>query len=140
MKNINRLVNSQLVRSIESYDKLSQTVYELLHLNKEKHNLWVVIKQQNLTILTDNPYLGTQLQYQQQNICDELNRQYLLQLKNTKVKIIPPKGERKVSKEKCYVISDKAGQVLASIADDIEDEELKESLIKLSKGNQGISD
>ena len=133
MKNINSLVNSTLARSIKSYDKLSNAVYSLLHLNKEKHNIWVVVKQQNLTILTDNPYLGTQLQYQQQAICNELNRKFLLQLKTTKVKIVPPRMKKEKVKEDLFVISDKAGSILSSIAELIEDKELKESLNKLAK-------
>ena len=133
MKKISNLVNYQLTRSIESYDKLSHSVYEMLHLNKEKHNLWVVVKQQKLTIMTDNPYLGTQLRYQQDNIQKALNSEYLLELKESQVKIIPPKAQRQKIKEERFVISDKAGSILKSIADDIEDEELKQSLIQLSK-------
>ncbi|HIP94588.1 MAG TPA: DUF721 domain-containing protein [Leucothrix sp.] len=133
MKKASDFVNSQFIRSIETYDKLSNSIYELMHLNKEKHNLWVVVKQQKLTILTDNPYLGTQLQYQQQTICDALNRKFLLELKKTKVKIISPKAISKPKSEPRFVISEKASTVLESIANDIEDSELKASLLQLTK-------
>ena len=106
---------------------------QLHHLNKEKHNVWVVVKQQKLTILTDNPYLGTQLQYQQKAICEELNRKFLLQLKTTKVKIVPPSVKKEKVKEDLFVISDKAGSILSSIAEMIDDKELKESLKQLAK-------
>ena len=133
MKNISHLVNANLVRSIENHDKLSAAVYSLLHLNKEKHNVWVVVKQNQLTIMTDNPYLGTQLQYQQQNICDHLNQQFLLQLRSTKVRIIPPSTKASPKQGENFMISNKAGKILATIAEDIEDEALKESLLALSK-------
>ena len=133
MKKISNLVNSQLVQSIEIYDKLSDEVYELMHLNKQKHNVWVVVKQQQLTILTDNPYLGNQLRYQQQTICDALNRKFLLELKKSKVKIIPPKAKREVKKKERIVISDKTSSILESIANDIDDLELKASLLQLTK-------
>jgi len=136
MKKASDFVNSQFSRSIETYDKLSTSVYELMHLNKEKHNVWVVVKQQQLTILTDNPYLGTQLQYQQQTICDALNRQFLLELKKTKVKIIPPKAIREKKQEPRFVISDRASDALECIAKDIGDAELKASLLKLTKKKQ----
>ena len=133
MKKASDFVNSQFIRSIETYDKLSNSVCELMHLNKEKHNVWVVVKQQKLTILTDNPYLGTQLQYQQKTICDALNRRFLLELKTSKVKIIPPKAVKKINIEPRFVISEKTSSVLESIADDIEDPELKASLLQLTK-------
>jgi hypothetical protein len=132
MKNINELVNSQLTRSIQSNDKLSDFVYSLLHLNKEKHKLWVISKQQKLTILTDNPYLATQINYQKDNICKELNRKYLLNLKTSKVKIIPPTGSIEKVKKERFVISEKTSEVLKNIAGDIKDKALKEQLVKLS--------
>ena len=132
MKNINDLVNSQLVESIKSYDKLSNAVYDFLHLNKQKHNVWVVVKQQQLTLLTDNPYLATQLRYQQQNICLHLNQKFLMQLKTIKVKIVPPEGTKKKAEESNFIISDKASGILAGIADEIDDEELKKSLLNLT--------
>ncbi len=135
MKNINDLVNTQMVESIKSYDKLSGAVYNFLHLNKKKHNVWVVVKQQQLTLLTDNPYLATQLRYQQQNICLHLNQKFLMQLNTIKVKIIPPKGVREKVEESNFIISDKASGILTGIADEIDDEELKQSLLRLADNN-----
>ncbi len=121
-----------MIESIKSYDKLSSTVYEFLHLNKKKHNVWVVVKQKKLTLLTDNPYLATQLRYQQQNICLHLNQKFLMQLNTIKVKIIPPEGVKEKVAESNFIISDKASGVLAGIADQIDDEELKKSLLRLA--------
>ena len=132
MKNFNELVNRQLVESIKSHDKLSDTVYAFLHLDKKKHNVWVVVKQQTLSLLTDNPYLATQLRYQQQNICLHLNQKFLMQLNTIKVKIIPPQNIIEKVEESNFIISDKASGILAEIADDIEDDDLKKSLLKLT--------
>jgi hypothetical protein len=133
MKNFNQLVNSQLTINIKNYDKLSAFVYELMHLNKDRHNLWVVVKQQQLTLLTDNPYLATQLRYQQQTICNELNRRFLLEIKTGKVKIVPPTTTSQTIKKDLYTIGEKASGILASIAEEIDDDELKQSLLKLAK-------
>jgi len=135
MKNINDLVNTQLVESVRSYDKLSNAVYEILHLNKQKHNIWVVVKQQSLTMLTDNPYLATQLRYQQQSISLELNKKFLLQLKQVKVRIIPPRGVKEKVETSNFQVSEKARGILSDIAHDIDDEELKQSLLKLANKN-----
>lgn len=135
MKNFNDLVNKQLAESIKSYDKLSNAVYDFLHLNKQKHNVWVVVKKQQLTLLSDNPYLATQLRYQQQAISTHLNKKFLLQLKQVKVKIIPPSTTRKKVEESNFIISEKAEKILAGIANDIDDEELKQSLLKLANKN-----
>jgi len=133
MKNFKHLVNSELTKSIENYDKLSVFVHEFMHLDKEKHNVWVVTKRQQLTLMTDNPYLGTQLRYQQAAICDAVNRRFLMQLKTAKVKIIPPTAELEKKKQDLFIVGEKASAVLKSIADEIEDQELKNSLLKLTK-------
>ena len=132
MKNFKHLVNSELTKSIENYDELSAFVYELMHLDKKKHNVWVVTKRQQLTLMTDNPYLGTQLRYQQAAICEALNRNFLMELKTAKVKIIPPTAELEKKKQDLYKIGGKASEILTSIANEIEDEELKLSLLKLT--------
>ncbi len=132
MKNINELVNSQLTTSIKNYDKLSNFVYELLHLNKSKHKIWVVTKRNKLTLLTDNPYLGTQIRYQQQTICDEMNKKFLMELTEVKVKLIPASSSIPKSNEQRFTISENTGAILSSIAEEIEDTELKQSLIDLA--------
>ena len=104
-----------------------------MHLDKNKHNLWVITKQQQLTLLTDNPYLGTQLQYQMNVICAEINKHFLLQLKKTKVKIVPPSVVPVKPVNKLFEIGEKASGILANIAEEIDDEELKKSLLKLTK-------
>ena len=132
MKNFKHLVNSELTKSIENYDKLSVFVYELMHLDKQKHNVWVVTKRQQLTLMTDNPYLGTQLRYQQSAICEALNRNFLMELKTSKVKIIPPTAELEKKKQDLYTVGGKASEILTSIANEIEDDELRRSLLKLA--------
>lgn len=132
MKDFHHLVNSELTEKITNYDKLSAFVYKLMHLDKTKHNLWVVTKRQELTLMTDNPYLGTQLRYQQATICQELNKGFLLQLKTTKVKIIPPSAKLEKEKQNLYTVGEKAGKILSSIANQIDDQELKDSLLKLA--------
>ena len=131
MKNINDLINSQLTRSIKTNDKLSDFVYGLLHLKKEKHNLWVNTKQQKLTILTDNPYLATQINYQKDTICKEVNRKFLMTLKQSSVKIIPPTGTKQKKQEECFKMSGKTAEMMMDIASDIQDTELKKQLMSL---------
>jgi len=135
MKNINDLVNSQLTSSIKTNDKLSDFVYGLLHLNKNKHNLWVICKQQKLTLLTDNPFLATQISYQKDNICKELNQNFIINMKTVKVKIIPPTGSKEKIIEERFIMNKKTAGVLQDIAQTIEDVEIKELLISLSNRN-----
>ena len=133
MKKLTSLVNNELTRSINIYDKLSKSVYELLELNKNTHNIWVVVKQQQLTLVTDHPILASQLQFQQDKIRDHLNKTFLLQLKKTQIKIAPPKAFRQIKKEKIFEISEDTANVLHEIANMIDDEEVRDSLKKLTK-------
>ena len=61
MKKLPSLVNADIARSIKIQDKLSQMVYEILDLDINAHNIWAVVKQQRLTLVTDNPIMATQL-------------------------------------------------------------------------------
>ena len=133
MKKLTSLVNNELARSINIYDKLSKSVYELLELDKNTHNIWVVVKQQQLTLVTDHPILASQLQFQQDKIRDHLNKTFLLQLKKTQIKIAPPKALRQVKKGKIFDISEDTANVLQEIANMIDDEEVRDSLKKLTK-------
>ena len=56
-----------------------------------------------------------------------------MQLNTIKVKIVPPKGIREKVEESNFTISDKASEILAGIADEIDDAGLKESLLKLAE-------
>jgi len=136
MKNLRALVNADLTRSINIQDKLSNAVYEILNLDQKQHNIWVVVKKQQLTLVTDHPIMATQLNYQKDAIRDELNRRFLLELKSAQIKIAPPRAMRRKKREKRFVISEKSAQSLRGVADLIEDQELKDSLLKLAKKNK----
>lgn len=55
-----------------------------------------------------------------------------MQLNTIKVRIVPPKGVKEKTEESNFRISKKASGVLADIAKDVDDEGLKESLLKLA--------
>lgn len=136
MKNIKQLVNPDLTESVKSYDRLSDFVYGLLYLNKNKHNLWVVAQKQQLTILTDNPYLGSQIRYQQETIRDELNKKFLLGMKTVQVKIVPPSETLDTVKEPRFKMGKNASSSLLEIANGIEDDELRKSLKALANSQE----
>ena len=133
MKNLRALVNADLTRSINIQDKLSTAVYEMLKLDKKQHNIWVVVKKQQLTLVTDHPIMATQLNYQKESIRDQLNRRFLLELKSAQIKIAPPRAMRRIKKEKRFVISEKSAQSLQGIAELIDDAELRDSLLRLTE-------
>ncbi len=133
MKNLRNLVNADIARSINIQDKLSKTVYEILNIDKNAHNVWAVVKQQKLTLVTDHPIMASQLNFQKDNIRDELNRRLLLELKTTQIKIAPPTAMRKNKKKKRFIISENSAKSLQGIADMIDDEELRESLLQLTQ-------
>ncbi len=136
MKKLPSLVNADIARSINIQDKLSKMVYEILNIDINSHNIWAVVKQQRLTLVTDHPIMATQLNYQKDMIRDQLNRRLLLELKSAQIKIAPPKARRKIQKEKRFVISETAAKSLQGIANTIDDDELKKSLLQLSTRNK----
>jgi hypothetical protein len=133
MKNLRNLVNADIARSINIQDKLSKTVYEILNLDINAHNIWAVAKQQKLTLLTDHPIMASQLNFQKEMIREELNKRLLLELKTAQIKIAPPTALRKIQKKKRFVITETSAKSLQGIAEMIDDEELKQSLLQLSR-------
>jgi hypothetical protein len=133
MKKLRSLVNADIARSINIQDKLSKMVYEILDIDINAHNIWAVVKQQQLTLVTDHPIMATQLNFQKDMIRDQLNRRLLLELKSAQIKIAPPKAMRKIPKGKRFVISETSAKSLQGIAEMIDDDELKESLLQLTR-------
>lgn len=141
MKRLNSLVKPDLIRHLQIQGKLADAVYQIMDLDKQQHNIWVVLKRDHLTLLTDHPILATQLQYQQVKIQETLNKKFYLNLTSTRIKIAPPKSRYKTRpKEARFVVSQRSAKALQSLASTIEDKELGEVLSRLGQGRKRRTD
>ncbi|MCK5902762.1 MAG: DUF721 domain-containing protein [Cocleimonas sp.] len=132
MKKSKQLLNQKLTERLQVLNALSDNVANLLQIDRNQHTLWVVLKRNHLTLMTDNSSLANQLRFQEPIIAQYINKKLLTTLKKVKVKVITPKKQViEVPKEKCFRISAKSAGELASIADGIKDETLRTTLKNL---------
>ena len=132
MKRSNQLVNKQLVQHLDKLNELSDSVASLLQIDREIHTLWVSVKKNRLLLMTDDSSFATQLRFQQALIQQYINQKFLIKLKGVKIKVIAatPQAYEQV-KEKCFRMSLQNASVLSYMAEDIDDDEVRESLRRL---------
>lgn len=136
MKNVRSLVDKNLIERLHSVDNLSHLIYHILNISPEQHHLWAVRDRRTLTVMTDSQMLATQLHYQQQRILEHINHNSSLALDKMKVKMTMPAVRQRRAPKAAYTMSARNAKILSSIADTIEDEELRESLQRLANSGQ----
>jgi hypothetical protein len=119
MKDITKLPNTYLSQSINNIDKLSETVRMHLGIVNEQMPLYVVIKQQVVSLIVESPILANQLKYQQADILNHINRTFLREFKQINVKIAPPVMQPKVVTIEHKPLSKGITSMLDSIRDEL---------------------
>lgn len=90
MKQPRKLQNTYLSESIKNIDRLSESVRQHLGIDPMRHNLFVLPRQQEITLLVDSPVFASQLRYQKNDILRFINTHFLSEFKRIQVKISPP--------------------------------------------------
>ncbi|PID44794.1 MAG: hypothetical protein CSB48_00825 [Proteobacteria bacterium] len=90
MKQVRKLQNTYISESIKNIDRLSVAVCQHLGINPEQHKLFVLPRRQEITLLLESPVFASQLRYQQQDILRFINKRFLGEFKEIRVKISPP--------------------------------------------------
>ena len=99
MKELNKLPNAYLHESIKNIDRLSQRVCLFLEIDPKRHTLHVLQRQQEITIMVEEPILANQLKYQQTAILTDLNQSLLREYKTIKIKLSPPRMRKAIIKK-----------------------------------------
>lgn len=128
------LVDDILLKRLKQVDNLSNVIFEALGLPKEQHKLWVISHMRQLTILCEDSILATQIRMQQRAILDYFRKHKNMKFDELRVKLIAP--ERTYKPRPNPAINHKpsitASRTIAAIAESIDDEELKQSLLRLT--------
>ena len=90
MKEMAKIPNTYLNQSINNIDRLSETVRSYLGIAHTQMPLYVVVKQQVISLIVESPIFANQLKYQQNDILTHINRTFLREFKQIHVKIAPP--------------------------------------------------
>lgn len=132
MKQANHLPNTYLYESIKNFDRLSHCVQQFLKVDPKQFKLFVVGRQQVVTIVVENSILANQLRYQQQDVLKHINHTFLSQFKEVKIKLVPPQMTPIVEPKPRKELSKEVSSILMSMAEGLEDEELKASLQRIA--------
>ncbi|PWQ98786.1 DciA family protein [Leucothrix arctica] len=119
MKDIATLPNTYLNQSINNIDKLSETVRTHLGIVNTQMPLYVVVKQQVVSLIVESPILANQLKYQQKDILDHINRTFLREFKQINVRLAPPVMQRKKVTIEHKPLSKGITNMLDSIRDEL---------------------
>lgn len=132
MKKIRSLVDRKLTERLYTVDDLSKLIYEAMGLSPENHRIWAIRHLRHITILTDDSILATRLRFEQRMLLHYINSHSALIIDAIDIKMTGKRQERETTPYRKYVISDRNVKIIKSIADGIEDEELRESLKSLA--------
>lgn len=131
MEKINHLIHKDITERLEQLDKLTIEVENFLSL-PIVDSIWPVLKNQRLTLFTDDPNLATQIRFQQQSLGKHLSKRLNLKISAVNIKLISFPLASKGQKNNSYHMSSKAALVTQSIANNIENEDLKQAILKLT--------
>jgi len=133
MKRLASLTRSDISKRLNQLDELRNSIIDILDIPIHDIKLWPVISKQQLTVFTESSILATQIKYQQKKICDHLNNVHTLNLRAVYTKLIPSTIATQSVKIQPPTLKKSTSETLSSIAEQIEDTELKQILKRISK-------
>jgi len=132
MKKLGINTPSNITKRLHQLDELQNCIADILSIPANDIKIWPVISEQKLILFTDNPILATQIKYQQEEICNRLNSIYKTDIRRAHTKLIPTKIASPRNKNIPNRIGEASSKALNSIADGIDDLELKQLLKRIS--------
>ena len=140
MKKMSVFIKPDILERLEQLDKLTVLMNQFFPISIE-NRLWPVLKNHRLTLLTDDPYLATQARFQQNTLCKYLSKNLNTPIRGMDIKVISLPLASFEQKKDSFKLSANAANIVGSIAQSIHDDELRETVLRLSKiagpSNQG---
>ena len=132
MKKINRLIQRDLTDRLQRTDAVITLIEQFLNIPLE-NRLWLTLKNQRLTLLTDDAHLATHLRFQHITLCRYINKHLDVKIRAVDIKVISLPLARFEQKTSGFSFSHDAANVICSIAQSIDDPELREAVVQLAQ-------
>lgn len=135
MRSIYQYLGSQITEKKQLLEKLNATILPLLpnvsrsHIKSCSYNE----QTQELILIVDSPVWAARLRTQHKTIISTLKKELKFPVNSFKIKFQQPVKNKPKPKKAPLFISTQAADRLRQTANALEDEDLKESLIQLSK-------
>jgi hypothetical protein len=133
MKKVRSLIDRKLVERLNHVDDLTKIIFAAIGLPENKHQIWAVKDLRKITILTNDSILATRLRLDHQQIINYINNHSALVVDSIQVKMTMPEMTRRETSRTTFSLSEKSAKTISCIANSIEDDELRESLLRISK-------
>ena len=135
MRKINHFINGSLSERLDQLDKLSYLISQYTNMPLQ-NRIWPMLRNRRLLILTDDPHFATHARFAQKSLCQYLNKQSNLKLSGIDVKLValPLLGNNR--KKERAAMSQQTVETLTCIAQQIEDESLRQALIRVALVNR----
>lgn len=135
MKKINSFINPTIQKQLTQLDKLTTLVNQFFSISMD-YRVWPLIKHQRLLLLTDDPHLATQARFQQTALCKHLSKCLDTTIRGLDIKLISLPLASFEQKKDRFQLSTDAAKIVGSIAQGIDDEDLKATILRLSKATK----
>ena len=132
MKKINQLISRGFDEKLHQIDKLTEVIAHFFNMPID-NRFWPLLKNQRITLLTDDPHFATQARFQQHSLCKYLSKYLNTNIRSVDIKVIGLHLASVEQKTGIYRLSNKAANVMQSIAQGIDDKELSDAILRLAK-------
>ena len=132
MHSINHFLSSRITEKNQLLEKLNQTILPLLPESCHSHITTSNYDNQILTIIVDSPVWAARLRTQYKTIAKTLMSQLNLEVKSVKIKFQQPVKIKPKIKKSLPAISSESAELIRQTANNVDDEELKATLLRLS--------
>lgn len=132
MKRVNQLINKDIDERLHQLDELTEVIAHFFSIPAE-NRFWPLLKNQRITLLTDDPHFATQARFQQNLLCKHLSKYLNTKIRNADIKVIGlpvASFEQKMGK---FRFSSNTANIVQSIAQSIDDKELQTAIRQLAR-------
>lgn len=131
MRKINQLINKGIDERLHQLDELSEVIAHFFSIPVE-NRFWPLLKNQRVTLLTDDPHFATQARFQQNLLCKYLSKCLNTKIRSVDIKVIGLPLASFEQKTGEFRLSGDTANILHSIAQGIDDKELQAAIQQLA--------
>lgn len=132
MKKIDQLISIGFDEKLHQLDRLTAEIARFFSVPTE-NRFWPLLKNQRITLLTDDPHFATQARFQQHLLCKHLSKCLNTNIRSIDIKVIGLHLASIEQKTGDFRLSNDAANIMRSIAQGIDDKELREAIEQLAK-------
>lgn len=132
MKRIDQLISKGFDEKLHQLDRLTAEIAHFFSVPNE-NRFWSLLKNQRITLLTDDPHFATQARFQQHLLCKYLSKCLNTNIRGIDIKVIGLHLASVEQKTGSFRLSSNAANIMQSIAQSIDNKELREAIEQLAK-------